>query len=118
MNTKKLLMSLGATIATSQIAKSISNVTADDMLGTVGLARRRSHLLENIGLVALGAAAGAGVALLLAPESGTETRRRIGRKMDELGEKASEAAQNVRHQLPNLESMPSTSNQGNTHIHG
>lgn len=91
MDNKKLLMSLGTAIAASKIAKGVSSIQLDDVLGTVGLSRRRSHALENLGLVAVGAIIGAGAAILLAPSSGQETRRRIGNEASKLGHAAMDA---------------------------
>jgi YtxH-like protein len=92
MDNKKLLMSLGTAIAASKIVKTISNIELEDVLGTVGLSRRRNHFLENFGLVAVGAVVGAGAALLFAPRSGREIRRRLGDEASKLGQAAVEAA--------------------------
>jgi hypothetical protein len=94
METKKLLMSLGTAIAASKLVKSVSSIEVDDVLGTVGLARRRSgsSFFIGLGLVAAGAVVGAGTALLLAPSSGRETRRRLGDQASKLGNAALEAA--------------------------
>jgi len=91
MDNKKLLMSLGSAIAASKIAKSISGIELEDVLGTVGLSRRRSHWLENLGLVAVGAVVGAGAAILFAPNSGSDTRRRLGQEASKLGTAALDA---------------------------
>ncbi len=77
MDNRKVLMSLGTAIAASGIAKSISSIGMNDVLAPLGLSRRRSHVLENIGLVVLGAVVGGGAALLLAPSSGREARERL-----------------------------------------
>ncbi|MEN9577203.1 MAG: YtxH-like protein [Pseudomonadota bacterium] len=91
MEHKKLLISLATAVAASRMAKSVSLFGVDDILGAVGLTRRRSHALENLALVALGAGIGAGTALLLAPASGRETRQRIGDASSRLKQEASEA---------------------------
>ena len=91
MDTKKLLMSLGTAIAASNIARSVSGIGIEDVLGTVGLSRRRSHFLENLGLVAAGAVVGAGAAILFAPSSGRETRRLIGDEAARLRQAAMDA---------------------------
>jgi hypothetical protein len=57
MNTK-LLVSLGSTLAATKLAQTVSRLEADDVLRVVGLARRRSTLLENIALFGMGALAG------------------------------------------------------------
>ena len=91
MDTRKLLMSVGTAIAASKIAKTVSGIELEDLLGGVGLSRRRSHFLENLGLVAAGAVVGAGAAILLAPSSGRETRRMIGDQASKLGTAAMDA---------------------------
>lgn len=91
MDNKKLLMSLGSAIAASKIAKTVSGIELEDVLGSVGLSRRRSHWLENLGLVAAGAIVGAGAAILFAPNSGSDTRRRIGAEASKLGSAAMDA---------------------------
>lgn len=91
MDTRKLLMSLGTAIAASKIAKSVTGIELEDVLGSVGLSRRRSHFLENFGLVAAGALVGAGAAILFAPSSGSETRRRLGGEASRLGQAAMDA---------------------------
>lgn len=91
MDTRKLLMSLGTAIAASRAVKQVSGIGIEDVLGTMGLARRRSHVLENIGLVAVGAVIGAGAALLFAPSSGRETRQRLGEEASKLGSAATDA---------------------------
>jgi hypothetical protein len=60
----------------------------DDVLELVGLARRRHMLLEGLlpmmGLLAVGAAVGAGVGLMLAPSSGRRLRKEVGDKLDDI----------------------------------
>jgi len=85
---RNLLMSLGAALAATRVARAISNIEFEDVLGTVGLARRRNYALENVALVGLGAIIGAGAALLLAPMSGRETRQKLGEEASRLGEVA------------------------------
>ncbi len=106
MQPKKVLMSAIAAIATSKLVKTVSDLEVSDVLGAVGLERRRNHALENIGLIALGAIAGAGAALLFAPATGRETRERVTRELNRLGsaagEVASEMAAEVRAEAPSL----------------
>ena len=85
MNMNNNLASLGAAIATSSAAKRLSRLQFADVLHAVGLERHRSRTLENIGLVAVGACVGVGMALLFAPAPGQQTRQRLGRKLNELG---------------------------------
>jgi hypothetical protein len=118
MNAKNILFSLGAAIATSKLAKTVTHLDADDFLGGIGLSRRRSHALENVALVTMGALIGAGAALLFAPMSGPETRARIGRKVDELGEAASQAVREVRDELPGLQQVKSAIRNGSMERQG
>ena len=99
MNTK-LLVSLGSTLAATKLAQSISHLEADDVLGLVGLSRRRSYLLENLALIGLGALAGAGAALLFAPASGTETRERMAYELGKVKDKTVDALRDVKRQAP------------------
>jgi len=91
MDNKKMLMSLGTTIAATKLAQAISGVDLSDVLGTVGLARRRSYFWENLGLVAAAAVVGAGAALLFAPSSGSDTRRRLRDQASKLSSAALDA---------------------------
>ena len=74
-----------------RVVKAFSNVGVDDMLDYVGLERRRSHGWEKLAMFGVGAVAGAGAGLLLAPASGRETRQKLGKTMDDLASKATEA---------------------------
>lgn len=91
METKKMIMSLGTALAASKLVKMASGIELDDVLGTVGLSRRHNSVFHDIGLIAAGAVVGAGAALLLAPDSGQETRRRIGAQASKLGDAAMDA---------------------------
>jgi YtxH-like protein len=101
MNTK-LLVSLGSTLAASRLAQSISHLQANDMLRIVGLARRRSHFAENLALVGAGALAGAAIALLLAPASGTETRERMALELSKAKDATLDALRDAKRQAPGL----------------
>jgi hypothetical protein len=113
MDTRKLLMSVGTAIAASRIAKSVSGIELDDILGGVGLSRRRSHFLENLGLVAAGAVVGAGAAILLAPGSGRETRRMIGDQASKLGTAAMDAVREQKEEA--LKSLSQVANGAVSH---
>jgi hypothetical protein len=63
--------------------KDIKNLDKEQILELLGLESERSttsSIVWTLGLVAIGAIAGAGVALLLAPQSGRELRETVGRK--------------------------------------
>lgn len=101
MNTK-LLVSLGSTLAASRLAQSISTLEADDVLRLVGLARRRNYFAENLALVGAGALAGAAIALLLAPASGTETRERMALELSKAKDATLDALRDAKRQAPGL----------------
>jgi hypothetical protein len=88
-------------------AKRLRNIDSDDLLSMLGLERRHTALDAAIptGLAFLaGAAAGAGIALLLAPKSGREVRQDLSNRASELSGQlssaASEVADQVRQALP------------------
>jgi YtxH-like protein len=101
MNTK-LLVSLGSTLAATKLAQSMSHMEANDILGLVGLARRRNYLLENLALIGIGALAGAGAALLFAPASGSETRERMAFELGKVKEKTVDVLKDAKRQAPAL----------------
>jgi len=81
----------------------VRGLGSNDILAALGLERRRSAfdvLLPAVGVFAAGVVVGGGIALLLAPKSGRETRRQIKGKASELthriGESAGELAEEVR----------------------
>jgi len=74
-------------------ARSMRDFSTDDILSALGLQRQRSAfdiaMPTTLAFVA-GAAAGAGIALLLAPKTGREMRQDISNKASELSSRASE----------------------------
>lgn len=96
----KSALALGTTLAASSAANAVRNIHADDVLGLVGLARRHGGVertLSAIGLVAVGAAVGAGVALIFAPSSGQQLRARLSERVDEAKDRVYDAANSVAH---------------------
>jgi len=86
MDFTKTLVALGSSIGAREMLKAASSIGLNDALGMVGLERRPSALsrwLPALGLVTLSAAVGAGVALLLAPSSGTQLRARLSDGIDD-----------------------------------
>lgn len=86
MSLTRIAIALGSTLGARQVLRSIQSFGVDDVLGTVGLERRRSTLdriLPAIGYVGLGTVIGAGAALLLAPSSGKELRSKVSHQFDE-----------------------------------
>jgi hypothetical protein len=97
MNFSKALWTIGSLIGAQQAVKVVRGFEADDLLGLFGLQRRRSGLqliLPAIGLVSLGAAVGAGAALLIAPSSGADLRQKLSERVDKLTDKISELQKN------------------------
>lgn len=88
MQASKVLMLIGSALANSQVGRNVAGIELEDVLGVMGLARRRSYLMQDLALLGVGAAVGAGVALLLAPSSGSETRRRLSQSIEKLSEQA------------------------------
>jgi hypothetical protein len=103
MMLNKTLLSLGAAIAGTKIAQAVSHFDFDDALsnalGGIGLARRRSHIPENLAFLGVGIVVGGVAALLLAPSSGEETREKLSRKVDRLGDAASRKMREVREEM-------------------
>jgi len=87
---RNILLSVGAAIASTKIIRTVSDLELDDVLAPMGLSRRRSHIVTDIALLGAGAIVGGAVALIFAPMSGEETRRRISEKADELGDAATQ----------------------------
>jgi hypothetical protein len=93
MNISKTLWTIGSLIGAEHAVKVAHKFEIDDLLGIIGLQRRRSvaqMILPAIGLVSLGAAVGAGAALLIAPSSGADLRRRLSERLDKLTDRIDE----------------------------
>ncbi len=105
----------GVKAVTGMVAM-IRGLQADDALGWVGLSRRRSPMAA-IGIFGAGMVVGAGAALLFAPMSGEQTRRRIlggfagvksevksdvaavGNKVEEIASQAKDAVIHAEHRV-------------------
>jgi hypothetical protein len=92
-------------------SRALRDFSSDDILDALGLARKSTPIDAAIPTAlafVAGLAAGAGVALLLAPKSGREVRQDLSNKASELTNKltssASEIASDVRSALPLSES--------------
>lgn len=80
MNYTKQLLAMGSAIGVDKLIEAVENAKLDDVLGVIGLERKPSDLaklLPMAGLITVSAAVGAGIALLLAPSSGTRLRARL-----------------------------------------
>ena len=105
MKFSKVMWTIGSLIGARQAIRSMQRVELDDVLGLIGVERRHSTLgrvLPAIGLVATGAAIGAGAALLLAPTDGKELRSRISSRVDEAREKLTDKFNEVSREMPSL----------------
>jgi hypothetical protein len=102
MQLTKLLMTLGGALVTSRFARNVSDFDLNDALGLVGLSRRESHIGQGLLIFSGGALVGAGVALLLAPASGKETRRLLGERIDKLSDAASDTLRDIQEEVPAL----------------
>ena len=90
MKFSKAMWTIGSLVGARQAVKFVRGLELDDLLGLIGVERRRSAaqlILPTIGLVSLGAVVGAGTALLVAPSSGAEFRQRLTERVDKLADK-------------------------------
>lgn len=102
INNKKFWLSLGSAIAASRAVQTVSHVKTDDVLGLIGLARRRNTTLENVALIGLGAFVGAGAALLFAPTNGQEARQRVADSLGKAKAAGKELVQEAKERAPEL----------------
>ncbi len=93
--------------AVSDKFNAVRGLTADDVLGALGLQRRRTMAASMLPLVsgfAAGALAGAAVAFLFAPKPGHEMRRELKGRANDVSRRMSAAAdhmmKDVRNALP------------------
>jgi len=101
MNLTKTALAIGSALGVRELIDSVESLELDDVLGVVGLERRRGafvRLLPAIGLVTVSAAVGAGAALLLAPSSGTKLRARLSDGIDEAKHRISDKISDIEHQ--------------------
>jgi gas vesicle protein len=99
---QNFLISVGSAILASKVAQTFTHITADSVLGSVGLARRSDRTLEGVALIGLGALVGAGAALLFTPASGEENRKRVTEGLAKVGERGKELAQKAKERAPEL----------------
>lgn len=92
----KSALTLGSIFGVRRLARYLGQYDLDDALSAVGLERRSSaagSALPAIGLVVLGAAIGAGAALVFAPSSGRDLRERMSGKVNEAKHRLENAAE-------------------------
>jgi hypothetical protein len=102
MTVNKLAWTIGSAIGAQQALRAMRKLEMNDVLGTVGLERRRGaseRVLPALGLITIGIAAGAVCALFLAPSSGRELRQRVTR---EIGEAKRRVGEGFEHGLQSL----------------
>ncbi len=97
MKATNVLMSVGAAIATVRALKA-AGIEFEDVLETLGLTRQQNRWLENIALLGLGAAVGAGAALLVTPVTGREARRYVEENASKLGQVARDVIRETRYE--------------------
>ncbi|WP_437730349.1 YtxH domain-containing protein [Sorangium sp. So ce1335] len=108
--------------AVAGIAATVGALGVDDVLGWVGLARKRSPL-TTLALFGAGIAVGAGVAVLLSPTSGQALRRDIVNRLDGLKSKATHKVEQAERQVQSkvgsavdaVKGAVSSSETGNSH---
>ncbi len=94
MNFTKTALAIGSAIGVRELIETIEGLSFDDALGVVGLERKPiafAHLLPAVGLITVSAAVGAGIALLLAPSSGTQLRARLSDGIDDAKHRLSDS---------------------------
>jgi len=99
-NARKIIFSLSAALAGTKLVRALSDLEFDDLLAPLGLTRRRSHVAGDLALLGAGMMVGGAVALFFAPMSGQETRSKLSRKADELGDKAASKMRELRDEVP------------------
>lgn len=93
MKFSKALWTIGSLIGAQQAVKVVRRLEFDDVLGLLGMQRRRSAadlILPTIGLISLGAMVGASTALLMAPTSGAKLRQQLAERADKFTDKLHE----------------------------
>ena len=86
MSFTKTALAMGSAIGVRELIKAIESVRLDGVLGSFGLERRPSGLAQVLpaaGLITISAAVGAGIALLLAPTTGSKLRARLSDGIDQ-----------------------------------
>lgn len=102
MNISKLAWTLGSMVGAQKAISMARSFEVDDVLGVVGLERRRGpfdRALPMLACFGAGAAAGAVCALLLAPRSGAETRERLNSRIQSAKEQFDEGVRHTQERL-------------------
>jgi len=108
MDFTKTALAAGSAIGIPELLQAVEDLRLEDILGVVGLERRPGTLarfLPAVGLITVSAAVGAGIALLLAPSSGSKLRARLSDGLDDAKHRLSdsisklEATRSSRHEV-------------------
>jgi len=86
---------LEAALGAMQLLKLARGIDADDVLGLMGLMRRRKSPMNSLLLLGGGIAIGAGIGLLLAPVSGREARSFLLRGLGMMGGKVTDEVDTI-----------------------
>jgi gas vesicle protein len=86
---------LEAAMGAMSLLKLARAIDADDVLGLVGLMRRRRSPVGSILLIGGGIALGAGIGFLLAPVSGREARAFLARNLGMIGGKVTDEVETL-----------------------
>jgi hypothetical protein len=98
MDFTKTALAAGSAIGIPELIQAVEDLRLQDILGVVGLERRPSamaRLLPAVSLITVSAAVGAGIALLLAPSSGTKLRARLSDGLDEAKHRLSDSISKI-----------------------
>jgi len=75
--------------------KELKSIDKDDILAALGLQTKKSaaeYLLPVLGLFSAGILVGVGVGMLVAPKSGRELRESLGKRVEEVRDRAMQTA--------------------------
>jgi len=106
MNFTKIAFAVGSALGAQKAISTLQHFDVNDVLGTIGLERRRTaseRILPTLGLIGLSAAIGAGAALLLAPSSGEELRTRLSGRLDDAKNRLDDAKQRIQQKVNEFE---------------
>jgi hypothetical protein len=78
MVARKMLVSWAANLASQALSRLASGVDLEDLLGRVGLTRRRHHLPQSLLTFGAGALVGAGVVVLLSEANRERLKASLG----------------------------------------
>ncbi len=101
-NLARTMLTVGSALGVRGVLKTVQSMQANDVLGVIGLERRRSVIERAwpaLAAAAVGAALGAGAALLVAPSSGTELRHRLSERANDVKERISGKVTEIQGQL-------------------